>query len=55
MKIVVTIYKVSEPAPNINLPIRNTKKFLWNEANVTIICPRVTSEDTRINALPLPI
>jgi hypothetical protein len=34
---VETIYKVSEPAPKINLPKRKTKKFLLNDANVTII------------------
>ena len=51
----MTIYKVSEPAPKINLPIKKTKKFLWNDANVTIIYPSATSEDTKIKALPLPI
>jgi hypothetical protein len=49
------MYRVSEPAPNINLPIKKTKKFLWNDANVTIIYPSATREDTKIKALPFPI
>lgn len=55
MNIVQVMYKVSDPAPKIILPIKNSQKTLLYIANVTISYPKLTKKETKMREFPLPM